>query len=156
MKREPRIRDHRLRVVNNQEGESMKTRVMAGASLFVAGAGAASAAIFLSGAGAPPTSVIAAAEVRIAALQQQLDSAQTAASEAQWVLDFWEREATESDSNLSRLSTYTPGDNVGPILFDRAKQLAFRSSYSLQDAKLKAWAAQQKVAHIRAQLISPP
>jgi hypothetical protein len=134
----------------------MNSRVLTGAGLFTLGAGAAAAVIFMSGAGAPPNSVLAAAEARANALRQQLEQAESAASDAMAVLEFWEREAGDQDSNLARLSTYVPGDAVGPILFDRAKQLAFRSAVSMQDAKLRAHTTRQKVDQIKTALLTPP
>ncbi len=122
---------------------------------FGLGALSAVGVVVLAGAaGAPPNPALAQS-ARLAAIAQQLNAAEDQLADASAVQEFWERESIEQDSAVSRLSSYAPQDAVGPILFDRAKSLAFRAAVSLQDAKLRAHTAGKKVMNLKALLIAP-
>lgn len=133
----------------------MKNSTYRTAIVFALGAVSAVGVVFLSGAGGAPPNPALQQSARLAALAQQLNAAEDQLADAMAVQEFWERESIEQDSNVSRLSTYTPGDPVGPIMFDRAKSLAFRAAVSLQDAKLRAHTTGKKVLAIKSMLVAP-
>ncbi len=133
-----------------------KTLLTSGCSMIV-GAACATTVMFAIGAG-PAPAVFAKPtpdEQRLAALRVHLEAAESSLNDAQSVMEFWDRESTLQDSDLSRLSSYTPGDVVGPIFFDRAKQLAHRAALATQDARLKHFTAIKKVALIKGAMIVP-
>lgn len=135
----------------------MKRSTVAVATAFAVGAACAAGVLFLSGAGAaPPNAALQAAEARLAALRQQIESTENQQFEHLTVVEFWERENVEQDSAMARLSNYTPGDPVGPILFDRARNLSNRAAFSLQDAKLRAFISERKVTQLKQVLAGTP
>lgn len=90
---------------------------------------------------------------RIEALNRELRNAEDQLAEAETQVKFWQQEAINQDTDVSRLTAETDASPCTAFFLDRAKGLANRAAHSGLDARLRQALCARKVQAIKAELI---